>query len=144
MGTQLCTTDLLTASLTAEFVQRALLHPIDTIKARLQYGQITWTAIEPLAATRTAHLPLIGDLLALRAAAAQNSAALLGVRSLYRGLVPALIGVVPNALVYMPTYILQQRVLPSPPPVPPSLCVCVCMYVSVCLCPCVCVCLCAC
>jgi solute carrier family 25 S-adenosylmethionine transporter 26 len=110
------TSDLFAASLAAELVQRGLLHPIDTLKARLQYGQINAPATDQaLAATRMARMPLLGDLVALRAAAAHNTAGAVGIRSLYRGLVPALIGVVPNALVYMPTYELSKTALNGTP-----------------------------
>lgn len=128
------TSDVFAASLTAEFVQRGLMHPIDTLKARLQYGQIAAPATgQSPAAMRKARLPLVGDLIALRAAAARHPSGRFGVRSLYRGLVPALVGVVPNALVYMPTYELSKAALTGTPFAPLAGCItgCACAVVRV-------------
>ena len=90
------TSDVFVASLAAEITQRVLLHPVDTLKARLQYMR-SETGRHP------SRLPLLGDLAALR-----HPSVNLGLFSLYRGLLPTVVGVVPTALVYMPTYELSK------------------------------------
>jgi len=118
------------ASVIAELVTKASLHPLDTIKARLQYLVIKPDNINNKAggggggsssSKRGRRLPIIGDILSLRALAQETSSMrdpltrpwpgsqgltkhLPILRSLYCGLSPALIGVLPVALVYMPTY----------------------------------------
>ena len=115
MPPALHTSDVFAASLAAEFAQRALLHPVDTIKARLQYMQFPRPAGGQQRLPRLSQLPLVGDIAALRADAECSSMRNFSVRSLYRGLAPALIGVVPSALVYMPTYEVSKAALSGTP-----------------------------
>lgn len=80
------------ASVAAGFLSRIALHPLDTIKCRVQYLRGTPSA--------------------------SNLASFVfrdGFRNLYRGLAPALLGVMPFSLVYMPGYTAASRVLgPGP------------------------------
>lgn len=123
MKMPLHTSDVFVASLAAEFTQRTLLHPIDTLKARLQYGQFS------SAVTGPPRLPFAGELAAMKAAVSAGT----GLPSLFRGLAPALIGVVPNALVYMPTYELSKTALAGTPFAPLAGCItgCACAVVRV-------------
>ena len=94
--------DVFAASVAADLAQKTLLHPVDTVKTRLQYMRVHVTQSPRPSMWQT--WPLIGDLAVLRAQFTGPSANNFALGSLYRGLVPALVGVVPTALVYMPTY----------------------------------------
>ena len=93
--------DVFAASVAASVAEKALLHPVDTIKTRLQYMRVArpHTANSGKMQSWRAW-PVLGDFALLRA----QPSADVGMRSLYRGLLPVLVGVVPTALVYMPTY----------------------------------------
>jgi len=111
--------DIFVGSLAAEFATKALVHPFDTLKTRLQY-----LVLPKRTAGSAAHtLPLVSDVrngIKMMADAARSPHHSLmdpslrpaprseqvvnGLRSLYRGLGPQLLGVVPISLVYMPTY----------------------------------------
>ena len=120
--------EVLVGSVAAELTAKVLLHPLDTLKTRLQY------LVLPKRSVSTASsLPLVADIkLGLRILAASTrspynsmvepdqrmvrgsyaaerlKAALV---SLYRGIGVQLVGVLPIALVYMPTYeFTKQRV----------------------------------
>ena len=141
MGTQRPTSvaDVFKASVAAELAQRSLLHPVDTIKARLQYMRLAepQVAARPLLPPWSWRLPLLGDVAALRQVLQDPAqpGAPLRVRSLYRGLAPALVGVLPNALVYMPTYEFSKQALAGTSFAPLSGaitgCVCACVRVPV-------------
>ena len=81
--------DALVSGVFAEAVSKVCLHPVDTIKARLQYH------------VRPTGLPFWSDFSAALQMLRQDVTPL---RSLYRGLSPALLGVLPVSAVYMPTY----------------------------------------
>lgn len=131
--------DVFGASVAAELAQRSLMHPVDTIKARLQYMRLAKpeTAARPLLPPWSWRLPLLGDVAALRQVlqGPAKPGAALRVGSLYRGLAPALVGVLPNALVYMPTYEFSKQALASTSFAPLSGaitgCVCACVRVPV-------------
>ena len=95
------------ASIAAELASKGLLHPMDTLKARLHYLSTVSSSQAVRSATT---VPLVGDFALLRSPEID-----VGVRSLYRGLAPALAGVVPMALVYMPTYELSKLALAGTP-----------------------------
>ncbi|EOD27589.1 hypothetical protein EMIHUDRAFT_457130 [Emiliania huxleyi CCMP1516] len=121
--------DVFAGSIAAELTTKALLHPLDTIKTRLQY-----TVVPKRQRAGASSIPIVSDLrlgfrvLAdatrspehsmkdpslrprSRAADAANAA-----RSLYRGLTPQLVGVVPIALVYMPSYEVASGALKGTP-----------------------------
>jgi hypothetical protein len=110
--------DVFVGSVAAELATKFSIHPLDTLKTRLQY------LVLPRTVSTNKKLPLVGDVrvgLQILAAATRSphhsmiepghqpqvaTHRLVGnaLRSLYRGLGPQLIGVVPIALVYMPTY----------------------------------------
>ena len=117
--------EIVAASICAGWTQHFVLHPIDTLKTRLQYARGTpWTSNVRAAlgdALRDLELPQSNKEAAGRVKAASPSklwsAPLLvdvagavhllkstRVWTLYAGLVPALVAVVPTAVVYMPTY----------------------------------------
>ena len=113
--------EVFTGSVAAELATKSLLHPLDTLKTRLQY------LVLPRRANTAQRLPIVGDVwLGVQVVIAAtrsphhslaepepvgqvgrgNTVRKVGaaVRSLYRGIGPQLLGVVPIALVYMPTY----------------------------------------
>lgn len=105
--------DIFIASLMADMTRKAILHPVDTIATRLQYnyGQITSTKD-------------IGDahrMYAMRGYAKGEVRAIADMLrnnpiALYRGLGTSLVGAVPVALVYMPTYEGMKVAVQSLPP----------------------------
>ena len=112
--------DVFISGVAAEWATKLILHPFDTLKTRLQYLVI------PKEQRGKARLPIIGDLFHLSNALHGELArlhpsivganldggrswtravsTLQGFRSLYAGLTPTMIGVIPVAVVYMPTY----------------------------------------
>jgi hypothetical protein len=112
--------DVFISGVAAEWATKLILHPFDTLKTRLQYLVI------PKEQRGKARLPIIGDLFHLSNALHGELArlhpsivganldggrswtravsTLQGFRSLFAGLTPTMIGVIPVAVVYMPTY----------------------------------------
>ena len=118
-------TEILFGSVTAELTVKALLHPLDTLKTRLQY-----LVLPKRSTSRSSRLPIVADIkLGLKILIASTRSphnsfiepgpqtvrslytadrVRAGLFSLYRGIGVQLIGVVPIALVYMPTYELSS------------------------------------
>ena len=90
--------------------QRSVLHPLDTIKSRLQYLRDT----TPRAQSGWRKVPILADI----AGMAQWPREHFTPRSLYRGLLPSLLGALPMSLVYMPTYELSKQALAQTPAAP--------------------------
>ncbi|KAJ1630067.1 mitochondrial carrier domain-containing protein [Pavlovales sp. CCMP2436] len=86
------------ASCVGSVVQKLVLFPIDTLKTRAQHDRATH---HPIHGARRAAKPAAGTSVA---AGPRRQDLLRAVRDLYRGLAPALIGVIPVSLVYMPVY----------------------------------------
>lgn len=124
--------EIVCASICAGFVQHAALHPLDTIKVRLQYEKpLRGDALEALfpqapTAKRLGRFagalappnanwnaPFLGDL-----AGAYRILRTSSPRALYRGLAPSLAAVVPTAIVYMPTYEAASALLTAASAVP--------------------------
>lgn len=118
------TTEVFFGSVAAELTTKTIVHPLDTLKTRLQY------LVLPPRARTSQKLPIVGDVqlgLEILAAATRrpqhsiseplslpvprHKRVLNGMRSLYRGLGPQLVGVVPIAFVYMPTYEVSKAAL---------------------------------
>ena len=116
--------EIVAASMVAGFAQHVALHPLDTLKVRLQYArdtpkfglgaQLRTVAGRPpprpmptsiagydagRAARRHWNVPLVQDVVGAARMLRSTRAS-----SLYAGLAPSLVAVVPTALVYMPTY----------------------------------------
>uniref|UniRef100_A0A7S1TXY9 ADP,ATP carrier protein n=1 Tax=Phaeomonas parva TaxID=124430 RepID=A0A7S1TXY9_9STRA len=89
------------AGVLAELVNKTVLHPVDTIKARLQYMAASRTEKQP----RLSRWPIVSD---FRAGVRMLRAEISPLRSLFAGLTPSLLGVVPVSMVYMPTYELSK------------------------------------
>lgn len=87
--------DIFLASLIADWARKAALHPVDTLTARLQYDR---TKAAP--GTVASRVPFMNDAKLALGIVSRPGAA----RELYRGLGTSLIGAVPMALIYMPTY----------------------------------------
>ena len=85
------------ASCCAEMMQKAVLHPVDTMKSKLQY--------ERGRTSESLRSPILSD------AAASARIIRTGPRSLYAGITPAIVGSMPTAAVYMPTYQLSKQAL---------------------------------
>ena len=124
--------EIVAASMCAGFAQHIALHPLDTLKVRLQYSRAAQSASLGGALTgrspRTAPTSIAGfDSLKKPRSASWNvpivqdivgaAKMLRGTRvlSLYAGLAPSLVAVVPTAIVYMPTYELSARVFEASP-----------------------------
>ena len=98
--------EIVFASCCAEVVQKAALHPIDTMRARMQYSSDKRGSSRSL---------VWGDLReGWRIIASEQRP----VRALYRGLAPSVIGSVPTAMVYMPTYEASKALLAGTPLAP--------------------------
>jgi len=116
--------EIVAASMAAGLTQHAALHPLDTLKVRLQYSRGTPMTSsvrgalgdamrdlelppgvgaaprkKPPKESRFWRAPLVVDLVG-----ASRLLKSMPIRSLYAGLGPSLLAVVPTALVYMPTY----------------------------------------
>ena len=123
--------ELCTAGVAAEICQKLALHPLgassiytlpidglsvcnvlDTIKARLQYMRTGVEGRLYTSQSRAFRVPLLSDLV-MTAQLYRGGTQYLGPfafwQSLYRGLTPALCGVIPTSVVYMPTYELSVR-----------------------------------
>lgn len=87
--------DIFLASLLADWARKAALHPVDTLTARLQYDR---TKASP--GTVASRVPFMNDAKLAFGIVSRPGAA----SELYRGLGTSLMGAVPMALVYMPTY----------------------------------------
>ena len=118
MGKPAVAADVIVGSIAAELASKIAVHPLDTLKTRLQY------LVLPRTTSSAKRIPLLGDIrvgLQVLAAATRSPhhsmiepgstphvprhrLVLNAGRSLYRGLVPQVVGVLPIALVYMPTY----------------------------------------
>ena len=118
MGKPAVAADVVVGSIAAELASKVAVHPLDTLKTRLQY------LVLPRSSSASKSIPLLGDIrvgFQILAAATRSPhhsmiepgfspkvprhrLALNAARSLYRGLVPQMVGVLPIALVYMPTY----------------------------------------
>ena len=118
MGKPAVAADVIVGSIAAELASKIAVHPLDTLKTRLQY------LVLPRTTSSAKRIPLLGDIrvgLQILAAATRSPhhsmiepgstphvprhrLVLNAGRSLYRGLVPQVVGVLPIALVYMPTY----------------------------------------
>ena len=118
MGKPAVAADVIVGSIAAELASKIAVHPLDTLKTRLQY------LVLPRTTSSAKRIPLLGDIrvgLQILAAATRSPhhsmiepgstphvpkhrLVLNAARSLYRGLVPQVVGVLPIALVYMPTY----------------------------------------
>eukprot|EP00614_Pseudopedinella_elastica_P024768 CAMPEP_0172645574 /NCGR_PEP_ID=MMETSP1068-20121228/239800_1 /TAXON_ID=35684 /ORGANISM="Pseudopedinella elastica, Strain CCMP716" /LENGTH=297 /DNA_ID=CAMNT_0013459811 /DNA_START=150 /DNA_END=1043 /DNA_ORIENTATION=+ len=91
--------EIIFASCCAEVVQKSVLHPIDSLKTRMQYNAKKRPSGGGV---------VLGDLKdAWRIVQMEKQP----VRSLYRGLVPSVVGSVPTAIVYMPTYEASKAML---------------------------------
>lgn len=111
--------EVFAGSVAAELASKVSIHPLDTLKTRLQY------LVLPRSSSTNKKLPLVGDVrvgMQILAAATRSPHHSMtepasyhphvpthrlvqnAVRSLYRGVGPQMVGVVPIALVYMPTY----------------------------------------
>ena len=93
--------DIFIASLLADFARKVVLHPVDTMATRLQYAQ-----------TKPFHAKdqlLVGDARAMVDMLQRPG-------ELYRGLGTALVGAVPVAVVYMPTYEFCSQAVRAMPP----------------------------
>lgn len=117
--------EIVAASILAGWAQHAALHPLDTLKVRLQYSkgapvtssvrQALSDALQDLELPRGMErrdtlrkmqlkpgiwaAPLLVDI-----AGAAQLVRSMGLGMLYAGLVPSLLAVIPTAIVYMPTY----------------------------------------
>ena len=90
------------ASCCAEIVQKAALHPVDTLRARMQYNN----------SARSSKALVWGDMKeGFRIIASEQRP----VRALYRGLAPSVVGSIPTAMVYMPTYEASKALLAGTP-----------------------------
>lgn len=115
--------EVLLSSVSAELATKGLLYPLDTLKTRLQYLVLpkraassartlplvgdAWLGMKILLdATRSPHHSFIDPELSFRGRSGKMGQQQLRavVNSLYRGCSSQLLGVVPIALVYMPTY----------------------------------------
>ncbi|KAJ1454899.1 mitochondrial carrier domain-containing protein [Pelagophyceae sp. CCMP2097] len=121
--------EIVAASIVAGLVQHAALHPLDTIKVRLQYAKsatISGTVrsalgealkdLELPGTRRTASARVVRELgnsakrgfreapFVVDVVGAAHMIRKTGIFSLYAGIAPALAAVVPTAIVYMPTY----------------------------------------
>ena len=90
--------------------QRSVLHPLDTIKSRLQYLRDT----APRARSGWRKVPILADIAGMAHWPREHFTP----RSLYRGLLPSLLGALPMSLVYMPTYELSKQALAQTPAAP--------------------------
>ena len=88
---------VLTSSLLSGLISRLLLHPIDTLKSRLQ-------------SPSSAPLTLLQDFKTLAA----------NPKSLYKGLGPSLVGGVPGTALYLTSYTYSQKYLHQNLNLPPS------------------------
>lgn len=89
---------IMVASCMASATQKFALYPLDTLKTQLQYSSaVAKGAARPQHLVATALSLVRGE----------------GPRALYRGIIPTLAGVVPVALVYMPSYELSKQMLGS-------------------------------
>ena len=93
--------EIFLASWCADLCVKAALHPVDTVKSVVQN-----TAAAPGGRRAALRGLLLGD-----AAAAAQQVRNGGAAALYRGLTPTLLGTLPFALVYMPTYELTTTYL---------------------------------
>ena len=116
--------EVITASIVAGLTQHAALHPLDTLKVRLQYskgvpmstsvrgalgdalrdlelppGTTKAARPQPPKESRLWRAPLVVDLVGATRLLRRTP-----LKSLYAGLVPSLVAVVPTAVVYMPVY----------------------------------------
>ena len=110
--------EVLCGSVAAELTTKATLHPLDTLKTRLQYlvmrpratidrvpivsdVRLAWRILQD--ATKSPHHSMLEPAVRGRERSTWKACTAVS-RSLFRGLGPQLLGVVPVALVYMPTY----------------------------------------
>mmetsp|Transcript_9160 Transcript_9160/g.27577 ORF Transcript_9160/g.27577 Transcript_9160/m.27577 type:complete len:319 (+) Transcript_9160:122-1078(+) len=84
------------ASGAASIAQKIVLHPVDTIKTRLQHLRLTSEVVFKDPAMHVVRF--------IRAE---------GLAGLYRGIVTSLIGAIPVSMVYMPSYEIAKRALPE-------------------------------
>lgn len=128
--------EVITASIVAGLTQHAALHPLDTLKVRLQYskGVPMSTSVrgslgdalrdlelpagtsarpQPPKESRIWRAPLVVDLVGATRLLRRTP-----LRSLYAGLVPSLVAVVPTAVVYMPVYEAAAALFGSALPTP--------------------------
>jgi len=91
--------DFQTASAAASLSQKIVLHPVDTVKTRLQYLRLT-SEVE-------FKDPAVHVMQFIRAE---------GLSGLYRGVATSLIGAIPVSMVYMPSYEVTKRSLPEDMP----------------------------
>ena len=89
--------DIFIASILADVSRKAALHPIDSLTTRLQYDRGSDDR-------KKARVPLISDVQSICNIVRSPG----GAASLYRGFGTSLVGAVPVALVYMPTYELSS------------------------------------
>jgi len=118
---------ILVASIMAGWAQHAALHPLDTLKVRLQYARnateqsaVLWQNIAALELPRGIReikhpkfdwlykFPIFAD---IRASVQMFRQTPQPIRNLYSGLGASLLAVVPAALVYMPSYELSRHIL---------------------------------
>jgi len=97
--------EIITASCCAELAQKTALHPVDSLKVRMQYDP----------RRRAGNFGPRMVLAELRDAWAIVQAEPRPVTALYRGLGPSVIGAVPTAAVYMPTYEASKLALAGTP-----------------------------
>ena len=100
--------EIVFASCCAEVVQKAALHPVDTLRARMQYSYERRNS----GPNRSVVFNDFRD--GFKIIASEKYP----LRSLYRGLAPSVIGAIPTAMVYMPTYELSKVMLSDTPFVP--------------------------
>lgn len=86
------------ASGCASMTQKIVLHPVDTIKTRLQHLRLTSKEFKNPAAHVVRFIRVEG------------------LRGLYRGVTSALLGSIPVSMVYMPSYEVAKRALPQDMP----------------------------
>lgn len=106
------------ASVAGDFACKTALHPVETIKSRLQYMRSSGEGKHEALSTLTGKKRLFRNRWSPIAAIVEDAtrtAGILGeknaVRNLYRGLSASLVGSIPTACVYMPTYELSKALL---------------------------------